>query len=60
MTDQSSRVDLLLVADMIERGARVLDVACGSGRHVRAARASQTAPASSLLYSTEPPGCVIS
>ena len=31
MTDQSSRVDLLLVADMIERGARVLDVGCGDG-----------------------------
>ena len=31
MKDHSSRVDLLLVADMIERGARVLDVGCGDG-----------------------------
>ena len=31
MSDQSSRVDLLLVADMIEKGARVLDVGCGDG-----------------------------
>lgn len=27
----ATRVDLLLVADMIERGARVLDVGCGDG-----------------------------
>ena len=26
-----SRVDLLVVADMVERGARVLDVGCGDG-----------------------------
>ena len=31
MNDHSSRVDLLLVADMIEKGARVLDVGCGDG-----------------------------
>ena len=27
----NTRVDLLLVADMIEQGARVLDVGCGDG-----------------------------
>ena len=27
----ATRVDLLLVADMIEKGARVLDVGCGDG-----------------------------
>ena len=26
-----SRVDLLVVADMVARGARVLDVGCGDG-----------------------------
>ena len=31
MNDQSSRVDFLLVADMIEAGSRVLDVGCGDG-----------------------------
>ena len=30
-TAAAARVDLLLVAEMIERGARVLDVGCGDG-----------------------------
>lgn len=30
-TPGSARVDLLVVADMVERGARVLDVGCGDG-----------------------------
>ncbi|WP_244642283.1 methionine biosynthesis protein MetW [Chelatococcus reniformis] len=31
MPPTARRVDLLLVADMVERGARVLDVGCGDG-----------------------------
>jgi methionine biosynthesis protein MetW len=31
LTAAAARVDLLLVAEMIERGARVLDVGCGDG-----------------------------
>ena len=30
-----SRVDLLLVADMVERGSKVLDVGCGDGELLR-------------------------
>jgi methionine biosynthesis protein MetW len=34
-TPGTARVDLLLVADMVERGARVLDVGCGDGQLLR-------------------------
>src|SRR5262249_43397674 len=30
-----ARVDLVLVADMVERGAKVLDVGCGDGEFLR-------------------------
>jgi cyclopropane fatty-acyl-phospholipid synthase-like methyltransferase len=32
---QSTRVDLLLLADMVEPGSRVLDVGCGDGALLR-------------------------
>ena len=41
-TTGSARVDLLFVADMVERGARVLDVGCGDGEllHILSERRS--------------------
>ena len=43
-----SRVDLLVVADMVEPGARVLDVGCGDGNcYVFWKRAVSTAAVSS-------------
>jgi methionine biosynthesis protein MetW len=41
-TTGGARVDLLFVADMVERGARVLDVGCGDGEllHILSERRS--------------------
>ena len=34
-TAGGARVDLVVVADMVERGAKVLDVGCGDGELLR-------------------------